>query len=148
MSSLDKALSISLVVAILAAISSLSYVIAVPKEGDKFSEFYILNTEGKAENYPSQITLGEPVELLIGVVNHEYEPTSYRIEIDIDGSQVRKININALAHDEKWEATISPTPESAGQNQKVTFQLYINNSTEPYLKDPLHLYLDVIGPPS
>ena len=88
------------------------------------------------------------MELLAGVINHEYEPTSYRIEIDIDGSRVREIDIKSLAHDEKWEEMLSLTPQSAGRNQKVTFRLYKNNSTEPYLEDPLHLYLDVLSPPS
>jgi len=144
---LDKALSISLAVAILVALGSLGYVVATPKEGNHFSEFYILNIEGKAENYPSQVTLGEPVELIIGVVNHEYKTTSYRIELKIDGSRVKEINIDSLAQEEKWEQVVTFTPQSTGQNQKVTFWLYKDNASEPYFKDPLHLYLNVASPP-
>ncbi len=148
MGSLDKVLSVSLVVAILVSLGSLGYVIAIPKEGDKFSEFYILNIDGKAENYPEEITLGESAELIIGVVNHEYEAASYRIEVEINGNEVEQINAPRLAHEEKWERIVRFTPRSDGLNQKVSFWLYKNGATEPYLENPLHLFIDVIGPSS
>lgn len=71
MTKLDKALSLSLMVAIVAAIGYLGYVIASPKPGQEFTEFYVLDVEGKARDYPQQIVLGEPVEVIIGIVNHE-----------------------------------------------------------------------------
>ena len=52
---LDKALSIVLILAILGAIGTLAYVIASPKVGERFTEFYILGLEGKAEGYPKKL---------------------------------------------------------------------------------------------
>ena len=46
----DKALSLVLVVAILAAISVLGYVLATPKVGEKFTEFYIGYSKSRAGN--------------------------------------------------------------------------------------------------
>lgn len=43
-----------LIVAILGAIGALGYVIATPKSGPGFTEFYILGLGGKAEKYPSE----------------------------------------------------------------------------------------------
>jgi uncharacterized membrane protein len=52
-SRLNKALTVILVVAILGSIGTLIYTIAFPKVGERFSEFYILGLNGKAEQYPS-----------------------------------------------------------------------------------------------
>ncbi len=140
---LDRALSISLVVVIVAALGCLGYVIAIPKPGEKFTEFYILNIEGKAENYPQQVILGEPVDIVIGVVNREYQPASYRVGITIDGVENSQVGIGTLAHEEKREKRVSFIPQVAGEKRKVEFHLYKNGEDEPYFENPLHLYIDV-----
>ena len=140
---LDKVLYTSLVVVVLVALGSLGYVFATPKQGETFTEFYILGAEGKAENYPKQVTQGEPVELIIGIINHEYEVTSYRIDIEINGNETKQIKIKPLAHEEKWEDVVSFVPQTSGNGQKVEFWVYKNGAAEPYFKDPLHLYIDV-----
>jgi len=147
MTGVDKVLSVTLVIVILVALGSLGYAIAIPKESERFTEFYILSVDGKAENYPEQVMQGEAVELIIGIVNHEHEVTSYRIDIEIDGSQVEQIRSKALVHGEKWEEAVSFTPQNSGKNQKVEFWLYKDDKTEPYFKDPLHLYIDVSESP-
>jgi len=73
MGNLDKVLSVGLIVAIVAALGCLGYVIAKPKQGEKFTEFYILGQEAKAENYPRELTVGEDARVILGVVNHEYQ---------------------------------------------------------------------------
>jgi uncharacterized membrane protein len=146
MSKLDKALSVFLIVAIVATLGFIIYMVATPQKGEKFTEFYILSTEGKAQDYPKQVILGEPVDILIGVVNHEYKPTSYRVEIKINGIKTSEVNIGTLANGGKWEEIISFTPQFAGERQRIDFYLYKNGEDEPYLKDPLRLYIDVIPP--
>jgi uncharacterized membrane protein len=143
MSKLDKGLSISLAVAIVAALACLGYVVATPKQSKKFTEFYILSIEGKAENYPSEVALGKPVNMIIGVINNEYEPASYYVVITIDGLENSQVYIDTLAHEEKWEESVSFVPQVARENSKVEFHLYKNGDTEPYFKDPLQLSIDV-----
>jgi len=145
---LDKVLYISLFIVVLAAPGILGYVVAVPKEGEMFTEFYILGAEGKAENYPKQVTQGEPVELVIGIINHEYEITSYRIDIRIDGDLNKQIRTKPLAHEEKWEDVISFIPQGSGKGRKADFWVYKNDEAKPYFTDPLHLYMNVAEPPS
>lgn len=101
MGSGDKPLYVCLVLAILVAVGSLGYVIATPQQGERFTEFYILSVDGKAENYPKQAVLKEPVELIIGIVNHEYQVLSYRIDIMIDGIENKEIATEELAHQKK-----------------------------------------------
>ena len=145
MSNLDKGLSIGLVVAIVAALGCLGYVISNPKQGEKFTEFYILGLEGKAEDYPQHVMVGEEAEVILGIVNHEHQPLSYRVEIKINGVKNKEIGTGILAHEEKWEQVVGFTPEEVGVKQRVEFWLYKDAEAQPYFEAPLHLYIDVDG---
>jgi uncharacterized membrane protein len=79
-SRLDKALSVILIIAIAAAVITTAYVIAVPKEGEKFTEFYILGPGGKAADYPTRFPAGENQTVIIGIGNHEYRTVTYTVE--------------------------------------------------------------------
>jgi len=114
-----------------------------PKPGEAFTEFYILNENGKAEDYPRNVILGESMAVIIGVVNHEFQPASYRVSITVDDIQNSWVDIGTLAHNEKYERRISFTPAAAGKNEKVNFYLYRDDQAVPYHKEPLRLYIDV-----
>lgn len=139
----DKALSISLVVAILVVLGGIVYFAITPQPSEKFTEFYILGSQGKADNYPQQVIVGANVDVIIGVVNHEYQPATYRIRITINGVRNKEISVGTLAQEQKWEQKISFVAQLPGDKQKVEFWLYKDNGVEPYLKDPLRLYIDV-----
>ena len=79
-SRLDRGLSVLLVVAIVVALATTVYVIAVPKEGEHFTEFYILGPGGKAADYPTDFPAGTAQSLIIGVGNHEYREIPYTVE--------------------------------------------------------------------
>lgn len=79
-SPLDRALSYILIIAIVAAVVTTVYVIVVPKEGEHFTEFYILGEGGMAADYPDRFSVGTPQPLIIGVGNHEYATVDYIIE--------------------------------------------------------------------
>jgi uncharacterized membrane protein len=78
---IDRLLTIILGIAIVVAIAALMYVIIAPKTGEKFTEFYLLNTERRADDYPTNLTVGEDASVIIGVVNHEYRPITYTVEV-------------------------------------------------------------------
>lgn len=146
----DKAVSVVLAISILGAIGTLVYVISIPKVGEKFTDFYLLGVEGKAEHYPGELELGEMGEVVLGIVNQEHETKSYRIEVWIDGEQVNvwweevwwdKIELE-LNHEEKWEHIIGFAPQHDGADQKVEFRLFNSGDSEPPYQ-PLHLYIDV-----
>ena len=77
---LDRALSGLLVLSIVVALATTAYVIAVPKEGEHFTEFYILGPKGKAADYPTDFQAGSAQTLIIGVGNHEYRNITYTVE--------------------------------------------------------------------
>lgn len=77
---LDRGLSTLLVVSIVVAVATTAYVLAVPKEGEHFTEFYILGPGGKAADYPTDFGAGRSQTLIVGVGNHEYREINYTVE--------------------------------------------------------------------
>ncbi len=146
MSRLSRTLFILLVVAIVVTTGFIIYIAVTPQKANKFTEFYILNTDGKAGDYPKQVIVDNAVDVLLGVVNHEYQPADYKVKIQIDGNEVGQTNIGTLAYKQKWEEKVSFMPRVVGAGQQVDFILYKDGETEPYLKAPLTLYIDVVSP--
>ncbi|MFC2040837.1 DUF1616 domain-containing protein [Chloroflexota bacterium] len=140
-SSVGKVLSVILSVAILVSIATVVYVIATPKAGERFTEFYILGLEGKAENYPGELVAGEEAKVMVGLVNHEHEMVSYRLEVRMNGVRNNEVGPLVVGHNEKWEELVGFTPHAAGDNQKVEFLLYKNGESKAYLT--LHLWVSV-----
>jgi len=137
-----KVLTITVVVAILATLGTLGYVIATPKVGETFTEFYILGQDGKAANYPKELKVGEKGEVIVGIVNHEGKEVSYRVEVVAGSQESTEVGPVVLVDEQKWEGEVSFVPEVAGENQKVEFLLYKDGEVEPCL-EPLHLWVDV-----
>lgn len=138
---LNKGLSIALIVAILAALGALGYVIATPRVEQKFTQFYILSVEGKAGGYPKELVVGEEARVIVGIANQEHEDMTYRVEVTVDETTSNEVAPVVLTHKEKWEREISFTPVKAGENQKVEFILYKYGEDQPYRR--LYLLVDV-----
>jgi uncharacterized membrane protein len=91
---MDKALSVALVLAVLFAAGSLAYVLATPRQGERFTEFYILGPTGKASCYPAVHRDGAFLtaegdedcpalvgNVTLGIVNHEGRDTTYWVRL-------------------------------------------------------------------
>ncbi len=137
----DKVLSIILAVSIILAISATAYVIAVPKEGEKFTEFYILGPDGKASNYPTNLTVGQTGNLTVGIVNHEYSTVNYEMIIKLNNQTINDTNIT-LSNNETWQQPFTFTPSSYGQNQELEFLLYKLPDNNTVYRS-LHLWVNV-----
>ena len=136
----NKILSFILIAAILGAIGALSYVIATPV-GERFTEFYILGLEGKAEDYPKEVVAGEEARVIVGIVNREQERVSYRVEVAIDGTRNKELGPIVLEHGEQWEGEVRFTPAKVVGKQKVEFLL--SEEGKASFKEQLHLWIDV-----
>lgn len=78
---MDRALTVVLVISIISSMAALVYVVAVPNDGESYTEFYILGPDGKADGYPSNLTVGESASIIIGIANHENQVVEYTVEI-------------------------------------------------------------------
>ncbi len=99
---LDKILTVILIIAIITAAALTIYVIVTPKKGEEFTEFYILGEGGNASNYPSSLSAGEEGTVIVGVGNHEYEPVTYLFRAEIENETIGEREIQ-LAHNETVE---------------------------------------------
>ncbi|MCE8424428.1 MAG: DUF1616 domain-containing protein [Candidatus Methanoperedens sp.] len=137
----DKILTIILIISILASIITLIYVIAMPKQDEKFTEFYILGDNGKAQGYPTRMEAENNSSVIVGIKNHEYMLTNYTLDISLENSSLKKMQVQ-LMYNSTWEERVFFTPGKTGDNLKLEFQLYKDeNFTVPY-RD-LHLWVNV-----
>ena len=138
---LDKVLSILLVLAIFFALGSIFYVVATPKAGEKFTEFYLLGKDGKAEGYPRNLSFGEEGEVIVGVVNHEYCPVKYYLIVKMGDFYKSRTGPIQLGHEQKWEQPVKFSAHQGHKNLKVEFLLFRQGDKKPYRS--LHLWVNV-----
>lgn len=141
-SRLDRNLSILLVLSIVAAVATTAFVIAVPKEGEHFSEFYLLGANGKAADYPTAFGAGTPQWVTVGVSNHEYRNVTYTVEThafnqsfdpatntsSIDRTALLDSYRVTIPHNQTVERRVNFTVPDTGYN-KIEFLLF--NETVP-----------------
>jgi uncharacterized membrane protein len=144
-SKIDRVLAVFLALSILASVGGLAYVIGNPKEGEHFTEFYILGANKTAEGYPTDFVQGEKGTVVVGIVNHEYRPVDYTMEIRLENHSLplpenqKRIS---LANNMSWVEPVTFTPSLEGKNMKLEFLLF--NETEkkvPYRN--LHIWINV-----
>lgn len=142
---LDKIISIVLVGSILFVVGSIYYVSTTAKTVEEFTEFYILGPGGKAEGYPREMVQGEEKEVVIGIVNHEYKPVTYRVEVRMGNYLKNYRRSLSILHDQKWEEPVSFSFEEPHENLKVEFLLFKEEDSKPYRS--LHLWVDICQKP-
>ena len=142
---LDRFLSVVLVLAVLFAVGSIVYVVTTPKTGEKFTEFYILGPGGKAADYPRNLAPGQNGQVIVGVVNHEYRPVTYYVEIEAAGYVKERTAPFQLTGGRKWERSVSFAVYKPQSNLEVEFLLFRQGDTQPYRS--LHLWVDVAARP-
>jgi uncharacterized membrane protein len=79
-SRVDRLISITLTLVMLIALLSIVYVFTVPKEGEQYTEFFILDENRTTVNYPNLTSIGHNYPMFIGVGNHENRNVTYTIE--------------------------------------------------------------------
>ncbi|HMK45447.1 MAG TPA: DUF1616 domain-containing protein [Methanocella sp.] len=144
----DVIVSFLLIYSILLLASVIIYIIFMPYQADKYTEFYILGPGGKMSNYPSSFTLGEHKPVTIGIVNQEGATKDYDLIVTLnDGNLSHRIFTDhmTLANNQTLEKTINLAPDWAGNNLDVKFLLYMNGSrVKPYRE--CNLWINVTKP--
>jgi uncharacterized membrane protein len=165
----DAALNVLLAASVVLAAASVGYAVAVPKQGESFSEFYLLTEtdEGDlvADGYPTNMTAGESSELVVGIGNQEHATETYTVVVQLQ--RVRTVNASngtveviererldrmeaTLGHNETWLQPHTVTPTMTGDNLRVKYFLYRGDppaevSADTAYRD-LHLWVNVSEP--
>ncbi len=140
---MDKALMVLLVIAIIGAGGTAVY--AGIKNNQPYSELYLLGEQGKAADYPQHLKTGEDGQITLVITNHEKQAVSYIIKIVqedgqtlINGAELGEIE-TTLDNGEECSYEVSFRFNAAGEDQKLQFDLYKNNNTNPYLSTYLRV---------
>ena len=131
----DKILSALLVLSILFAVFTVVYTIATPKQDAKFTEFYLLGPNGKASDYPTDLTVGETGNVTVGIVNNEYTNVNYKMVVKLNNQTIDEENIT-VSNGAKYEKPFTFQLLKSGQKQELEFLLY-------KLPDDTHVYQSV-----
>lgn len=147
-SHLNRMVNIILLLSIILSIGTLAYAVALPKQSETFTEFYILGPDGRADNYPSDMVLGNGTPVIVGVTNHENTDMSYELVVSLNDSHndTRLYSEQlTLADNQTWQKKIDIVPTEAGNGMELEFFLYKSDDlSTPYSE--LHLWLDVTAP--
>lgn len=161
--SVDAALNIVLILSVVLATTSVVYAVAVPKQGESFTEFYFVmeNESGElvADNYPTEFTRGQSRPIVIGVENNEHQPVDYTIIAKLQNVSFQ--NNSSVIHREQelqryetrigdnqtWRTTYDVTPRMTGERLRLVLLLYMNSPPEdPNIENAYretHLWINV-----
>jgi uncharacterized membrane protein len=79
-SRVDRLLGVILLAGIVAAALTTIFVFSVPKGGEQYSEFYLLDENQTTAQYPNLTLVGQDYPMYVGVGNHESRNITYTIE--------------------------------------------------------------------
>lgn len=165
-SGLDSALNILLVISILLAVSSVAYAVAVPKQGESFTEFYLLTEQDNgtlvADDYPTEFTAGEPQPIVVGIGNHEHRTVEYSLVVEIQDVRIQNNTTTVLEETElqRLQATVengdtrhldlNVSTTQTGQRLRLAFMLFEGEPpAEPSVENAYretHLWVNVSAP--
>lgn len=158
----QKVMSVILVIALLGTVVALIFVVSNPPEGQSFTEFYILNTGGKATDYPHNLAVGQVASVTLGIINHEHRQVNYTLEVWLASMTIvnNQTSIHSMYMFETRNITLANVPVDVQDNTtkqyetnytfqvqlagdyKLFFLLYLDH--EPVLPDypmiPYHNY--------
>lgn len=142
---LNAIVTYALAAILLICVLSTAYLVVVPQPIEKFTEFYLLGPQGKADNYPAVMDLGDTCSVTVGVVNHEYRDMDYNLVVVLDDGNYKVTEYTqkiSLADDEAYRYVVGIKPTMNGTMMKLDFLLYADGDLNtPYRE--CYLYIDV-----
>lgn len=134
--------------ALLVAGLSAAWIFLVPSPAEFMTEFYMLGSEGLAENFPREARVGEEIGVTLGLMNRERDRQTYRVEVwAVDPWTEGRRELVArsgpvpLAVGQGHEWPVTWQMPWAGDDQVVELLLFEGEGAEPYRS--LRLWLNV-----
>lgn len=83
----ERAVSFALLCALIVSIVVTYFALLNPVGGERFTELYILDSDGQTLNYPIVLSPGQSSSVVIGLFCHEYTERTYTIMVGTEGSE-------------------------------------------------------------
>ena len=136
----DRILVGMLIFAIVIFVGVSYFSVTTAKIGERFTEFYVLNSSERTDNYFTNLKVDNSYNYLMGIANHEYAQTNYNIKVVLDKDVLTSEDLT-LNYGETWENNVTFVPNKEGKNMQLEFWLFKdNNFTEPYRR--LYLWVN------
>jgi uncharacterized membrane protein len=97
--------------AVVSSVAALAFVVAAPRAGQNFTEFYVLGPGGRAIGYPQNLTVGQSAFVVLGITNHENRQVAYFVQTWLVNATL--VNNNTVIKDmfffNQWSAVLDST---------------------------------------
>jgi uncharacterized membrane protein len=127
-----RASTVVLLAGLLVVLGAAFAVAVLPRPGERLTEFYALGSAGLAEDYPREVVVGEPVEVVVGIVNAEGISAEYRVAAVSAGRTLGAAGPLQVPAGERIEQVVRFAPDRVDADTKVELLLYRDGSTSPY----------------
>jgi len=108
-------------------------IVSQEKPSNRFTEFYLLDSQNSSMDYPREITAGKEAQIYFGVTNHEGGANEYRVVVvGSENQALASTETVLLADGETWKGRVTIRLEQTGNGQLVEFFLERIGSPWPY----------------
>ena len=137
---IEKALIIALIGSIIISSGMLAYA-KMTREKETFTMLYLLGPDGKAEGYPTESLLNVPLNVTVGIENHELRDVVYVLQMKADEEVIEELNV-PLTNGESWQKNMTYTRQELKDGRsKLEFALF-KQKPEDFPYRSVHLYIE------
>lgn len=162
-SRLDGALFAILVVVAVVATSTLAVGLVSPGDGESYTNLALLTEDDDGNlttaGYPTNLTVGESVDLVVAVENHEDRQVEYTLvgelqRVDRTGDSLTVVEESEVVRRSRsvrdsgtWQADVSVDPTVTGSDLRLAFMVYVDESPDDgrveTAAEHVHVWVDV-----
>lgn len=131
-SRMTKSLVVLLFASFLFSAAVVGYVLLDPVPREAFTEFYILGSNGTLQGSPATFQLGRPVNVTVGIANHENRDVTYNLVVLAENSTSSQKTLLynesiTVPNSHAAELLVPLTLNKTDSNSKIHFLLYRSN---------------------
>ena len=132
MTQLNKIVKGALLTILIISIILVIYLVVIHNPGQDYTEFYIVDHNNNTTDFPINITQNYVEKIYIGITNQEHQDINYTIKVKKDNKTVFT-NVKTLKDKENLQFPYYlDQTKTKGINQTITFELYKNDTDNPY----------------
>lgn len=132
MTQLNKIVKGALLTILIISIILVIYLVVIHNPGQDYTEFYIVDHNNNTTDFPINITQNSVEKIYIGITNQEHQDINYTIKVKKDNKTVFT-NVKSLKDKENLQFPYYlDQTKTKGINQTITFELYKNDTDNPY----------------
>ncbi|WP_461436198.1 DUF1616 domain-containing protein [Methanosphaera sp.] len=132
MTQLNKIVKGALLTILIISIILVIYLVVIHNPGQDYTEFYIVDHNNNTTDFPINITQNSVEKIYIGITNQEHQDINYTIKVKKDNKTVFT-NVKTIKDKENLQFPYYlDQTKTKGINQTITFELYNNDTDNPY----------------